>query len=359
MFHRFLVAVAVAIGVCAAEPMAAFAADASVLIENGHYRRARTQLEADLKARPSDAKVHAQLAEVLGESGEHDAALRHAEKAVELAPKSADAHYRLAEIVGEMAQRAGPLKQMGLARRFKKEAEAALALDPNHIEARLGLMVFHLKAPRIAGGDKKRARALVEEVERIAPERGWQVRARYASETGDTTSLEGIYREAVTRYPDQYAARIAMASHWLAPWRAQREKAEEQARAAVALEPDRIGGYVTLAVVYAGAGRWEEVDDLLAQAQSRIPDNLSPHYQAGRVALVEANDGTRAEGYFRRYLSQPAEAGAVSHAAARWRLALALEKQGRRDEALAELRTAVKLDPKFEPAQKELKRLRS
>jgi hypothetical protein len=35
-----------------------------------------------------------------------------------------------------------------------------------------------------------------------------------------------------------------------------------------------------------------------------------------------------------------------------------LEKQGKRSEAVAEMETAVKLDPKLEDAKKDLKRLR-
>jgi len=333
--------------------------DAATLVEQGHWRRARAAVEAALAATPNDASLRALHADVLQAFGEKAAALKEAEKAVELAPKSADAHYRLAEVVGESAQNAGPLKGLGLAKRFRKEAEAAIALDPNHVEARFGLMEFYLEAPGIAGGDKKKAAALAGEIERLAPERAWQAKARLASERKDTTAVEAIYREAAAKYPDRYAARMALANWSLAPWRNARRTAEEQALAAMAMEPGRVGPYTTVATVLAAAKRWDELDALLAKADVAVPDDLSPQYQAGRISLVEAGDAARAERHFRRYLSQPAEARAVSHAAAHWRLGQALEKQGRRDEALAEVRAAVKLDPKFEPAKKELKRMTS
>lgn len=41
-----------------------------------------------------------------------------------------------------------------------------------------------------------------------------------------------------------------------------------------------------------------------------------------------------------------------------WRLGLILEKAGRQADAIAELQTATTLDPKFEPAAKDLKRLK-
>ena len=48
-----------------------------------------------------------------------------------------------------MAQHAGPLKQFGLARRFRKEAETAITLDPRRFDAQDGLMMFFLKVPGV------------------------------------------------------------------------------------------------------------------------------------------------------------------------------------------------------------------
>ena len=52
-------------------------------------------------------------------------------------------------VVGPMAQHAGPLKQFGLARRFRKEAETAITLDPRRFDAQDGLMMFFLKVPGV------------------------------------------------------------------------------------------------------------------------------------------------------------------------------------------------------------------
>jgi len=43
---------------------------------------------------------------------------------------------------------------------------------------------------------------------------------------------------------------------------------------------------------------------------------------------------------------------------AHWRLGLILDKAGRKAEAVSELQIATKLDPKFEQAQKDLKRIK-
>ena len=57
-------------------------------------------------------------------------------------------------------------------------------------------------------------------------------------------------------------------------------------------------------------------------------------------------------------MSQEPEELKPSLAAAHWRLGLTLEKEGRKSEAIAEMETALKLQPDFSPAKKDLKRLK-
>jgi tetratricopeptide (TPR) repeat protein len=91
-----------------------------------------------------------------------------------------------------------------------------------------------------------------------------------------------------------------------------------------------------------------------------VPDDLGPFYQAGRVLLTTAGgDLSRADRYLRKYLTIEPEPGQPGPAAAHWRLGQVLEKQGRKAEAIAELEQAVRMNPDFENAKKDLKRLKS
>jgi len=56
---------------------------------------------------------------------------------VKLEGRNADYRWQLAQVYGEQAQRAGVLRQMGLARRFKQEAEQPSPTIRGIIEARL------------------------------------------------------------------------------------------------------------------------------------------------------------------------------------------------------------------------------
>ena len=160
---------------------------------------------------------------------------------------------QVAQVVGELASSASVFKQIGLAKRYKREVEAALAIDPKHTEAMTGLIEFYNRAPGIVGGDKKKAQEIVEQIMAINKVDGCVAKARLLGR----------------------------------------------------MSPVPMG----------------ELEQLWVQAVQADPARYEPHVN---LALV-----------------------------------LVLEKQGRKADAIAELQTATKLDPKFEQAQKDLKRLRA
>lgn len=330
----------------------------TALMDGGHWKRARAAAEARYKANPNDAEANYLMGRVRLAQGQHDEALKLAEKAAQLAPKNAEYRYLVASIVGEQAGDASVFRQMGLARRFKREAEAVLTLDPNHIEARFALMVFHVRAPGIAGGDKKQSQQMLAEIRKIDPARGYLAEIRLAREEKRTVDLEALYKKVLEADPRQYSVHMSLAALYGNEQTKKFDVAERHAREAVRIHPDRMAAYGFLASMYSFQERWAELDAVLAESEKNVPDNLNPYYQAGRVLLQINKDLPRAERYIRKYLTQEAELGMPSHAAAHWRLGLIHEKQGRKADAVTELQAAVKLDPKFEPAKNDLKRLR-
>ncbi len=328
------------------------------LVDAGHYRRARSLAEQRLKADPNDASALSAMSAVKQAAGDFDAALKLAEKAVALDPKNARHQFNLAAACGRKASKAGILSQLGLARRFKKEAETVMKLDPGHVDARFALIEFHLQAPGVAGGSKEKIQPLVAEISRINPSRGYLAQAIIARREKQTEKLEGLYRKAVEANPRSYEAHLALAAFHASDARKNYDLAEKHGLEARKLDPGRIGAYSLLAQAYVLQERWKELESILEQAEKQVPDNLVPYYQAGRLILQGGGDPARAEACFRKFLSQEPELGTVSHAHAHWRLGLTLEKQNRKAEAVASISTAVKLRPDLEEAKKDLKRLR-
>ncbi|MEQ1833431.1 MAG: tetratricopeptide repeat protein [Candidatus Eisenbacteria bacterium] len=327
------------------------------LFERGEYRRAAEVCEQRLAAEARDVEANTVLSRVRGAQARLDDAIRLAEAAVAAAPRSADAQYALSEAYGRKAQSVGVLKAAGYAGKMRKAADAALAANPDHLDALEILVDFHMLAPGFMGGDKKKAAEFVERLARLDASRGWLEKAQNANRAKDTTLAAQCYDHAATLTPPDPLALVTCASYYAGRGR-DLPRAEKLALQAVQLEPWRTGGWQVLASLYAYQERYSDLDDVLEKSLAAEPTHLSPWYQAGRQLVVSKKDPARAERYLRRYLSAEPEIGAQSWAAARWRLGQALELQGKKNEAIAEIESALKQDPKLEDAKKDLKRLR-
>jgi tetratricopeptide (TPR) repeat protein len=332
------------------------------LAEHGHWKRLKAQIEPRAAANPNDAEAQWLLSRVRLAFRDPEGALAPAEKAVALDGKNADYRWQLAQVAGELASNASVFKQMGLAKRFKREAEGVLAINPKHTAAMTGLMEFYYRAPGIVGGDKKKAEAMPAQIMAINKVDGYIAKVRLMGRMEPTpppAQIEQVWVEAVQADPSRYEPHINLASIYASGTAPRWDLAEKEALTARKMEPDRTAPYSILAAVYATGERWAELDAILAEAEKKIPDNLSPYLRASGALLAAGKDLQRAERYARKYLAQEPEPNSTTHAVAHWRVGLILEKQGRKSEAIAALQTATKMDPKFEQAQKDLKRLKS
>jgi tetratricopeptide (TPR) repeat protein len=331
---------------------------AETLIENGHWKRARALLEPNVAASPNDAQALFLLSRVKFAFGDVNAAVSLCEKAIALDAHQAAYHKQLFEYVGTQAQKAGVLRQMGLARRAKKEADTALSLNPNDPETLEGLMQYLWQAPGFVGGDKNKAREMAQRIHEIDPVAGYHAEAELAALQKETGKLEDLYQKAVHANPRSYAAHFRLASFYSGRGQTKYDQVEKHARAALPLGPDKIGPYTLLARLYGNQGREADLQAILAQSERTIADNLSPYLTAGNALLAAGKDLPRAEAYLRKYLTQEPEGNSPSLGITRWRLALVLEKQGRRKEAAVEMDAAHRAEPQRKDIEQDWKRLK-
>src|SRR5262245_32044378 len=356
--HRTMMALTLAAALAAEIiPSSARAEDGPLtLMEHGRFRLAASTAEARLKTQPQDVEALRVLATVRAQQKRFDDADKFAGQAVAAAPNDADVHYTCAQIAGMHAQASSMLKMAGHAGRFKKEAEKALAINPNHQDAIELMIAFHRQAPGIMGGDKKKIGPYMDHLMQMDPTAAWLIKSDMAFDAKDSSNAEACLRQAVDA-KGEARAKVSLASWLIQPWR-KPDEGERLAREAVEAEPWRVGGWSILAASQAYQKRLPEMEATLTQAEAAIPGNLGPHYQAARILIVEKIDGVRAEALLRRYLTVEPEIGQPSYAGAHWRLGQALELQGKKSEAMAEMQTAVKLDPKLDGAKQDLKRLK-
>jgi tetratricopeptide (TPR) repeat protein len=294
------------------------AASPDQLIAAGHWKRARALVEPRLHDGTLDPQVFFYLSQIRNAFGDRQSPLPLAEKAVNLDSRTARYHRQLAEVLGVTAQHSNWMQQLFLARRFHKEIESALALDPRDIQANRDLLEFYLLAPSVAGGDARKADATAARIAGFDASEGSLARARIAEFRKQPREAEAQFRQAVEAAPANYKARIALARFCLDSNPPRLDDAAAQARAALDLDPDRVDAYEVLAIVYARRAQWDLLDALLASASAAVPDDFTPYYRAADQIL--ARDPARAQRYLRTYLQQPPEGNAPTADDARAKL---------------------------------------
>jgi len=332
---------------------------AEALIEAGHWKRARAILEPRLAANPRDAQAACLLSRIELALGDLDGALKSAQQAVALEDTNSSYHFQLAEVYGEMAESASIFAAATFAGKFKGELEASLARDPKNLDTLEALMEYSFQAPGVMGGDKGKARAIAEELVRLSPVHGYLAQAELAKEAKDFAKVEEYFLKAVQADPKNYEAQSALASFYAQPSHRNTERAGKHAREAVELDPARARGYSILARVLALEGRWGELEVVLSASEKAVPDDLAPYFEAANALLESGIELERGEGYSRKYLTQEPEGEEPDAAHAHRVQGLILEKRGRSAEAVSELETAVRMNPRFKAAKEDLKRMRS
>ncbi len=293
--------------VAGASPGSGRETPAETWIEAGHWKRARTEVEARLHDAPDDPLANFLLSQIRGAFGDRSTPLALAERAAALDGHTAKYHRQIAEVLGVVAQHSNLFQQLALARRFRQEIDAALALDPRDVQANRDLLEFDLLAPGLLGGSRRDAGLVAERIAALDSAEGFLAQARIAAFDKQTAKAAALLQQAADARPPSYRAWITLAEFHLAPEHRNPAEAESAARAAIRLDPGRTDGYAALADVYAGRGAWDQLDATLAEAVREAPDDLYPEYRAAERLLAGGHDPDRAERYLRAYLAQEPE----------------------------------------------------
>lgn len=339
---------------------------ADKLISEGHYGRARHIVQAALEKNPQDVNALVQLSTIQWAFGQLDASTTTAERAVAAADGSAKAHAQLLNTLGAKlaSSKTSTLDKMILTRRFHKEADRTLQLDPINLYAHEALTRFYWYAPGMAGGSKAKARQWLNKLLQLDAVRGYGLKAELdATESDKTRSLSAVqadWKQAVAADSASYAAHVGFARSLLASGSDKLNKAEDEAKIALALDPSRVESYRLLAAMYVTTARWDYLDATLRRARAAVPDDLAAEFIAAQLILDRniASQWSRAEQHLRNYMKQPCEGLEPTMAIAHWKLGIVLEKEGLRSAALKELEIAVELDPTLDEARKDLNTIR-
>jgi tetratricopeptide (TPR) repeat protein len=288
------------------------------LIESNHWKQALQLTQARLASNPMDAQAHAWMSKIKEGFGDLSAAVAEGQRAIELDQRVAAFHAQLGEACAMTADEVHTLKVISMVHCMNREIDKTLALDPKNIDIRIVHMMYTWKAPGFAGGDKKLAQRIAEDIRGISPSWGYLALARLMQDMDNDPVKEDLLKKAVEVDPKFYRARMALATFYAVNAHQKHyDLAEKLGQGMLALDPSNEGGYEILARVYAAASRWKELDELLERSSKAAPEDLGPCYAAAEVLIDNNADPTRAARYLERYLSQPPEARQPTHAKAR------------------------------------------
>jgi tetratricopeptide (TPR) repeat protein len=329
------------------------------LLEKGHFKQAKVAAENRLKTNSKDVDAMVALARADLAFNNIDDAKKLLEQACLLQPGNLGAHLYLADAYSRNSDALGWFEKLRVAKLVKKETERALEISPSNLSALEGMLDFYLEAPSLAGGSESKAEEMAAKIESLDKITGALARAKIAIYRKDFDRAEQIYAKAAEANPKSYEISIELATLFMGTQKQNLEKAESWALKATQSDVARIGSYSILAQVYSATQKWDSLERVLANSEKNVPDDYTPYYIAGRTLINSGKDVSRAEVFFRKYLTQTPEGGAPPAAGAHWRLGQTLEKQGKKQEAIHEFEIAVQMKPDLKEAQRDLKRLKS
>ena len=286
------------------------------------YADARRELDSTVRAHPNDARAHHYLGRIAMHETRFQEAITHLQKAAELEPSVAEHQILLGRAYGQLAVRSGLTKKFGLAKRARAALERAVELDPTSIEARSGLIQFHLLAPGLVGGSSSKARAHAAEIAKQNPFRG------------------------------------ALARAWIAEDRKSYDEAAREYRDAIARAPDSLISYWGLAQLWQRGERFDSSFALMDDLIKRQPDAMPAYYYYGRAASLSGQHLPEAVAALERYIAYEPEEGEPPRSSAHYRLGLVYERMGERDKAKREFETSLRLEPTRGEVKAALRRVR-
>lgn len=180
-------------------------AAAKKLFETKRHPEARALLERVVAAEPKHAAAHHLLGLTLKLRNDPAAlaeALRPLARAVELEPQNP---IYLADFGGTSLQLAGRTNSIGAATRGRDAMEKAVALKPDHLDAREGLVQFYQRAPWPIGSSAKAA-AHLEEIRQRDSDRATVLSVMLKTNAKDYPAAFKLCDDVLARTPVSYIA---------------------------------------------------------------------------------------------------------------------------------------------------------
>src|SRR5256885_5968369 len=169
--------------------------------EASDYAKAILALQAAAAKEPQNGDVQLLLAKSYLELQEQDPAIKSAEKAVAIDPQNSIYHEWLGRAYGEKADHATWFSAISLAKKTRKEFEAAVQLDGKNFSARQALIEFDCSAPGIVGGGEEKALPQIKRLAEMDAAEGHYAAGNCRRQKEDFTVADEEFRKTLGSNP--------------------------------------------------------------------------------------------------------------------------------------------------------------
>ncbi|MCK5147364.1 tetratricopeptide repeat protein [bacterium] len=302
-------------------------ADDTVLLSKGiglfnaeDYENARKVFNESIK---SDKKCHEAryyLGRIAFIEEDYKKALKCFEKSIDVKDDVANYHYWLAMASGQRAGNAGILKKAGLAKKAKKAALQAVALNPTFIDARFFLVQYYTFAPGLFGGSTEKALEQAQAIEKLDEKRGREAFLAVYAKNKEWDKCEHLYKTLITDYPEdvQYSYNLGM--------------------------------------MYQDQKFFDKAFRIFEECIKKHPDDLSALYQLGRTSIFSEQQLDRGIDCFKEFIIKSTDDDQPTDADAYWRMGMIYELKLDHEAALFAYQQALVLDESHENAKKAIKK---
>ncbi len=177
--------------------------DAIALYQKSEYTQARAMLEQVIAAQPNNAEACYYMALIAAQPADaaaFESAVKWISRAIQLDPRNSKYEGTLG---GDSLQLAGKTRSYSDAMRGREAMEKAIALDPNNLDAREGLMQFYTEAPWPIGSSSK-AQTQIEEIRKRDYIRGTALMVQARTTAKDYAAAFRLCDEVLAKHPDDY-----------------------------------------------------------------------------------------------------------------------------------------------------------
>jgi len=268
------------------------------------YDKLTPKLKQFIALHPTNYRAIELLGDVYGDKLDWNSAAYYYEKLVQAKPSVANYHYKYAGVLGQKAKESSRFDAFGLINQVKKSFSQAAILDSKHWEVRWALIELYVQLPAFLGGSYKKALAYAEELESISKINGYFAKAYIYEQKKDKSQSNIFVKKGV-----ELRQTISCLKHQ---------------------------------------------DNLQTECKTH---NNSLHYDLALACITSELDLNSSIFLLKKYVSKYNLIDRAPLEMAHYQLARLYLKQQKGDEALQHLEVSLKLNPKFDLAKNEKKRI--